>query len=31
MPWPYTKDLTDDEIHAMWMYVQTLSPRPTGG
>jgi mono/diheme cytochrome c family protein len=31
MPWPYTKNLTDDEIRAMWMYVQTLSPKPTGG
>jgi mono/diheme cytochrome c family protein len=31
MPWPYTKNLTDDEIRAMWMYVQTVSPRPTGG
>ena len=31
MPWPYTKNLTDDEIRAMWMYVQTVAPRPTGG
>jgi Cytochrome c. len=31
MPWPYTRNLTDDEIRAMWMYVQTVQPRPTGG
>jgi hypothetical protein len=31
MPWPYTRNLMDDEIRAMWMYVQTVRPRPTGG
>ena len=31
MPWPYTKFLTDDEIRAMWMYVQSLPPRQAGG
>lgn len=31
MPWPYTKNLTDDEIRAMWMYVKELQPKPTGG
>jgi len=31
MPWPYTKNLADDEISAMWKYVQTLPARPTGG
>jgi cytochrome c553 len=30
MPWPYTKNLTDDEISAMWMYLRTLQPRETG-
>lgn len=30
MPWPYTKYLTDDEIRAMWMYLQSLPARPTG-
>ncbi|HUQ19633.1 MAG TPA: c-type cytochrome [Gemmatimonadaceae bacterium] len=30
MPWPYTKNLTDDEIRAMWMYLRTLPPRATG-
>ena len=31
MPWPYTKFLTDDEIKAMWMYLQSLPPRQAGG
>ena len=31
MPWPRTKYLTDDEIHAMWMYFQTLPARQKGG
>ena len=31
MPWPYTKFLTDDEIKAMWLYVQSLPPRQAGG
>ena len=31
MPWPQTKNLTDDELRAMWMYIRTLKPRPTGG
>jgi len=31
MPWPYTKNLTDDELQAMWMYLQTIPPRQTGG
>jgi len=30
MPWPYTRYLTDEEIRAMWMYLQSLPPRPTG-
>lgn len=30
MPWPRTKYLTDDEIRAMWMYLQTLPARQTG-
>lgn len=30
MPWPYTKNLTDDEIRAMWMYLRSLPPRATG-
>jgi mono/diheme cytochrome c family protein len=31
MPWPYTKNLTDDEIRATWMYIRSLPPRQTGG
>jgi len=31
MPWPYTKNLTDDELHAMWLYIQTVPARPSGG
>ncbi|MDP9176441.1 MAG: cytochrome c [Gemmatimonadota bacterium] len=31
MPWPYTRYLTDDEIRAMWMYLQSLPARPAGG
>jgi cytochrome c553 len=31
MPWPYTKFLTDDEIRAMWMFLQSLPPRQAGG
>ncbi|MEO8194775.1 MAG: c-type cytochrome [Gemmatimonadales bacterium] len=26
MPWPYMKDLTDDEIRAMWMYIHSVAP-----
>jgi len=31
MPWPAMKDLTDDEIKAMWMYLQSLPARQAGG
>ena len=31
MPWPYMKYLTDDEIRAMWMYLQSIPARPQGG
>lgn len=31
MPWPATKNLIDDEIKAMWMYLQSLPPRQAGG
>ncbi len=27
MPYRYTKDLTDVEIKALWLYLQTVSPR----
>jgi mono/diheme cytochrome c family protein len=31
MPWPETKNLTDDELRAMWLYIRSVQPRPTGG
>lgn len=31
MPWPSTRHLTDDEIKAMWMYLQSLPARALGG
>lgn len=27
MPWPYTRFMTDDEIHALWLYVQSVPPK----
>ncbi|HEX6576691.1 MAG TPA: c-type cytochrome, partial [Gemmatimonadaceae bacterium] len=29
MPWPYMKGLTDDEVGAMWKYLQSLTPAAT--
>lgn len=31
MPWPETKNLTDDELRAMWLYVRSVNPKPAGG
>jgi len=31
MPWPETKNLTDDELRAMWIYIRNVKPRPAGG
>lgn len=31
MPWQYAKDLTDDEIHAIWLYLQTVPKKEFGG
>lgn len=31
MPWPSTRHLTDDEIKAMWMHLQSLPARQAGG
>lgn len=28
MPWPYMKGLTDDELTAMWKYLQSVPPAP---
>lgn len=30
MPWPYTTKLTDDELHATWLYLRSLPSRKTG-
>lgn len=30
MPWPYAKNMTDDEFHAMWMYLHSLPAKKTG-
>ncbi len=30
MPWPYAKNMTDDEIRATWMYLQSLAPKKVG-
>jgi cytochrome c553 len=31
MPYQYTKNLTDDEIRALWLYLKTVPPKPFGG
>jgi hypothetical protein len=31
MPWPETKNLTDDELRAMLLYIRSVQPRATGG
>ena len=31
MPIRMTKNLTDDEIRALWLYLRTLPTMPTGG
>jgi mono/diheme cytochrome c family protein len=30
MPWQLTAQMTDDEIRAMWLYMQSLPPKPYG-
>ncbi|HUQ46785.1 MAG TPA: c-type cytochrome [Gemmatimonadaceae bacterium] len=30
MPWPLAKNMTDDEIRALWMYVHSLPAKKTG-
>ena len=30
MPWPYYSQMTDDELGAIWRYLQSVPPRPTG-
>ncbi len=31
MPYRFTKDLTDDEIHAIWLYLKTVPAKEYGG
>lgn len=31
MPYAYTRDLTDEEIRALWLYLKTVPPKPFGG
>ena len=31
MPWPYTRFMTDDEVHALWLYVRSVPPRNARG
>ena len=31
MPWPYTRFMTDDEIHALWLYVHSVPPKNARG
>jgi mono/diheme cytochrome c family protein len=30
MPYRYTKDLNDDELHAIWLYLKTVPPKEFG-
>jgi cytochrome c553 len=30
MPWKYIGQMTDDELRAIWMFIQTFPPRPEG-
>jgi mono/diheme cytochrome c family protein len=30
MPWPYFAQMTDDELRAIWRFLQAIPPRPTG-
>jgi mono/diheme cytochrome c family protein len=30
MPWPYAKNMTDDEMNAMWMYIHSLPAKKLG-
>jgi mono/diheme cytochrome c family protein len=31
MPWPYTRFMSDDEIHALWLYIHSVPPRNARG
>ena len=30
MPWPYYAQMTDDELKAIWRFLQAVTPRVTG-
>jgi hypothetical protein len=30
MPWKLTREMNDDEIRAVWNYLQTVPPKPFG-
>jgi hypothetical protein len=30
MPWKYLGQMTDDELRAVWIYLQSLPPLPQG-
>jgi cytochrome c553 len=30
MPWPYAKKMTDDEFHALWIYIHSLPAKKLG-
>lgn len=31
MPWPYARLMTDEEIHALWLYIRSVPPRNARG
>jgi mono/diheme cytochrome c family protein len=31
MPWPYTRLMTDEEMHALWLYIHSVPPRNARG
>jgi len=31
MPWPYTRLMTDEEMHALWLYIHSVPPRNASG
>jgi hypothetical protein len=31
MPWPAIAQMTDDELQALWLYLQSLPPVADGG
>ena len=31
MPWQAYGGLSDDDLHALWLYLRSAEPRPYGG